>query len=590
MERGSLVRWLLIGVGVFLFIQFVWPAITGKDEGGESQLQPLAGIIDNTAPPEAERQPEVTCTIDGNRFKAELSNKGGVLKHVWMKDAKYTQSVEDNADPIDLVTTTVQSRMSLRTDLREPSGSAEQVPYNDLDWSLGTMTAKACTFTYEDDKAKLEKVISANDRPFELEVSLSVTNKADAPQKHRLTIEQTDWRTKNETVGGFLQRAPEFMTRVETHAGGETERLDPTDFEPSEFSGENGFTAEMWRRIPGDPSWTAVASSYFAKAIVPIKGPDKPAAEMLIEQWWDQAKFPNKDNDPNYGHLYRARLAYPVKELGTGETAAYEMLAYVGPKERAILSSVGGTGHEAIELLDLGWFGWIGRILIHYLYLLYGLVGTWGIAICLLTITVKILLFPLSITQIKSTMAMRKLKPEMDEINAKYKDDATQRGLAMQELWRKNKVTNPMLGCLPILLQMPVWFALYQALQTAVELYHTPFGPLIPDLSAPDGLYIIPVLLGASSFLQQHLMPMQGDAMQQKMMKYMMPGMFTVMMLFLPAGLGIYFLTNTWLSILQQVAVERFYKSRENSGGGGGQTKSDDKSDKKADKADAKPA
>jgi YidC/Oxa1 family membrane protein insertase len=131
----------------------------------------------------------------------------------------------------------------------------------------------------------------------------------------------------------------------------------------------------------------------------------------------------------------------------------------------------------------------------------------------------------------------------------------------MQELWRKNNVTNPMLGCLPVMLQMPVWFALYTALQTAVELYHTPFL-WFPDLSAPDVFYVLPVLLGASSFLQQLLMPMQGDAMQQKMMRYLMPGMFTVFMLFLPAGLGIYFLTNTWLGIIQQLAVERFYKTQ----------------------------
>ncbi|MBW2456807.1 MAG: membrane protein insertase YidC, partial [Deltaproteobacteria bacterium] len=351
MERGSLVRWLLIGVAVFLFIQFVWPAITGKDEGGESQLQPLAGIIDNTAPPEAERTGEVTCAIDGNRFRAELTSKGGALKHVWMKDGKYAQSVDEKSEPIDLVTTTAQSRMSLRTDLREPTGAAQQVPYNDLDWKLGSMSAKRCTFTYEDDKAKLEKVIAASDRAFELAVTLSVTNKAAETQKHRLSIEQTDWRTKNETVGGFLQRAPEFMTRVETRAGGETERLDPSDFAPSEFSGE-GFTNEMWRRIPGDAAWTAVASSYFAKAVIPIEGPEKPAAEMLIEEWWDHAKFPNKDNDPNYGHVYRARLSYPIKELATGQTATYEILAYVGPKERANLGTIGGTGHEAIELLD----------------------------------------------------------------------------------------------------------------------------------------------------------------------------------------------------------------------------------------------
>ena len=242
--------------------------------------------------------------------------------------------------------------------------------------------------------------------------------------------------------------------------------------------------------------------------------------------------------------------------------AHYKLLAYVGPKERAALAAVGGGGHSTSQLLDLGMFGWIGERLIQYLYFLFRVVGNWGWAICLLTITVRLVLFPLSISQIKSSMAMRKLKPQMDELNKKYKDDAQQKSLALQELFRKNNVTNPVLGCIPVLLQMPVWFALYQALNTAVELYHTPFGPIIPDLSAPGLYYIIPAVLGISSFIQQRLMPMQGDATQQKMMMYLMPAMFTVFMLFLPAGLGIYFLTNTWLGIGQQLAVEKYYKSR----------------------------
>jgi YidC/Oxa1 family membrane protein insertase len=179
----------------------------------------------------------------------------------------------------------------------------------------------------------------------------------------------------------------------------------------------------------------------------------------------------------------------------------------------------------------------------------------------LLTITVRTLLFPLSLSQIKNSAAMRRLKPEMDALNEKYKDDAAQRGLALQELWRKNGVANPVVGCLPLVLQMPVWFALYTALQTAVELYHTPFGPF-PDLSAPDRFFVIPIVLGASSFVQQKLMPPQGDPAQQKMMLYLMPGIFTVMMLFLPVGLGVYMLTNTWLGIAQQVLVERYLNAR----------------------------
>jgi len=116
---------------------------------------------------------------------------------------------------------------------------------------------------------------------------------------------------------------------------------------------------------------------------------------------------------------------------------------------------------------------------------------------------------------------------------------------------------NPFGGCLPVLVQMPVWWALYTVLQTAVELYHTPFL-YFPDLSAPDPYFVLPVVIGGMSFVQQKLMPQQADLAQQKMMLYFMPALFTVMMLFLPSGLGIYMLTNSVLGIVQQQAVERF--------------------------------
>jgi YidC/Oxa1 family membrane protein insertase len=210
-------------------------------------------------------------------------------------------------------------------------------------------------------------------------------------------------------------------------------------------------------------------------------------------------------------------------------------------------------------VLNLGTFATIARYLVRYLYFLYGLVKSWGWAIVLLTVTVRVALFPLSLSGIKNSKAMRDLKPQMDAIREKFKDDTAQQGLATQELMRKNGV-NPVVGCAPMLLQMPVWWALYTALQTAVELYHVPFGPVIPDLSAPGRFLIIPIVLGASSFLQQKLMPAQGDPAQQKMMMYMMPGIFTFMMLFLPAGLGVYMVTNSVLAIAQQLIVEQYMK------------------------------
>jgi YidC/Oxa1 family membrane protein insertase len=580
MERANLVRLLLVGVVAIFAVQYF--GVFGKDE--PSPEQPFYGRLGyESAPPE--RSEPALCPLEGNRFRAELTSRGGALKHVYLTDPKYTAT--DSDQPIDLVTTTSEWAAPLRTDLRfpchfenlelereggekerrivcAPAGEADQVDYNNLDWKLAEQAPGRCIFTYESAHVALTKTIVATERPFELSVVLEIENRADQPRKHRLTVEQTDWRHKEE-VEGSLGRRAELETLVEAHVVGDTERLSPSDFDADEFDPEEGFTSEGWKRLLGNPSWAAVSSSFFTKALFPLEAPETPVAELLIEHHWDRQKYKSQSADPDPTYVYRARLAYPLRSLEPKATARYELLAFVGPKERQALHAAGGAGTrlEADELLDLGYFGVIGNLLIAYLYWLHRLVGTWGWAICLLTITVKMVLFPLSITQIKSAFGMRKLKPQLDELNAKYKDDVQQRTLKMQELMRKNNVTNPMLGCLPLLLQMPVWFALYQALQTAVELYHTPFGPFIPDLSAPGKYFIIPAALGASSFLQQHLMPMQGDPLQQKMMKYFMPAMFTAFMLFLPAGLGIYFLTNTWLGILQQLAVERYYKARE---------------------------
>jgi YidC/Oxa1 family membrane protein insertase len=191
----------------------------------------------------------------------------------------------------------------------------------------------------------------------------------------------------------------------------------------------------------------------------------------------------------------------------------------------------------------------------------HGVVPNWGVAIIVLTLTARVLLFPLSWPSIRNMVRMRELKPEMDALNDKFKDDPQAKGLAQMELWRKHNV-NPLKGCLPQLASMPVWLALYTTLQTAVELYNIPFL-WFPDLSDSDPYFILPLVIGGTYFLQQKLMPMQGgDPAQQKMMLYFMPAMFTVFMLFLPAGLGVYMFTNSVLAIVQQTVVERQVKKK----------------------------
>jgi YidC/Oxa1 family membrane protein insertase len=568
MERGKIVQWLVIGVVAMLLWQF-GGGFFGK--GGED-VQP--NLLTDLPPADAQRAPEETCTIKGVRFEADLSTQGASLRHLRLTAPKYSTK---DGKPIDLVTTSREWRSPLKTNLRLPSGDKQQVPADNLDWKITAHDDQSCTFVYEvAGSTKATKVVRQTGKPFELEVSLDVTNLSSEPLKHRLTVEQTSWRTIKETEGS-LGRISEHMTEVVSKTNDHVDRLMPDAFEPNDFK-DKEFTSEHWRRSPGDAKWVSVSSVYFTKVVAPIEGPT-PAAETLIEEDWNRNDFPvaNRSKDTaSHGHVYRARLAYPEQELKPQETRSYKMLSFAGPKERDILALVGQTAQEASsgsasslgvgEVINLGTFAPIAKLLVAYLGQLFKAVGSWGWSIALLTITVRVLLFPLMYAQIKSTASMRRLKPEMDEINERYKDDAAQKGLAIQELYRKHGL-NPMAamaGCVPVLLQMPVWFALYQTLQTAVELYHVPFlsARIIPDLSDKGEYFVIPAILGASSFIQQKLMPPQGDPMQQKMMQYMLPGIFIVMMLYLPAGLGVYMLTNTWLGIAQQVAVERYLQAK----------------------------
>jgi len=197
----------------------------------------------------------------------------------------------------------------------------------------------------------------------------------------------------------------------------------------------------------------------------------------------------------------------------------------------------------------------------------YAIIPNEGVAIILLTITVMLVLFPLTAKSARSMLAMQRLQPEIKKLQAKHKGDRQKLNEEMMELYKENKV-NPLGGCLPALVQMPIWFALYATLQTAVEFYNTRFL-WFPDLSAPDSLFIhtptimlgpLPFVLGAAMIVQQRITPQQGmDPVQQKMMNWLMPGIFTVMMLFLPAALGVYMLTNSLLGILQQTVTQRLF-------------------------------
>jgi YidC/Oxa1 family membrane protein insertase len=223
--------------------------------------------------------------------------------------------------------------------------------------------------------------------------------------------------------------------------------------------------------------------------------------------------------------------------------------------------------HNLERALDFGWFTFLAKPLLVFLKWLYNYFHNYGIAIIILTVIIKILFWPLTHKSYKSMQVMKKIQPKMAQIREKYKDDREKLNQELMMLYRTYKV-NPLGGCLPMVLQIPVFFALYRMLYGAIELRHQPFWLWINDLTAPDrlnvgfdipylgGLPVLTLLMGASMFIQQKMTPTSGDPRQEKMM-LMMPVIFTVFFINFPSGLVLYWLVNNVLSIVQQYWINR---------------------------------
>ncbi|MDW7745356.1 membrane protein insertase YidC [Halomonas sp.] len=247
-----------------------------------------------------------------------------------------------------------------------------------------------------------------------------------------------------------------------------------------------------------------------------------------------------------------AAFAGPTSNVAANGEATLGATLYMGPKVQERLEAVA----PHLELtVDFGWLWFIANPLFWLLDQIHDLIGNWGWSIVLLTLLVKLALWPLSAKAYKSMARMRKLGPEMQRLKEQFGDDRQKMSQEMMKFYQKEKI-NPLGGCLPILVQMPVFIALYWMLLESVELRHAPFMFWIQDLSVKDPFFILPILMGASMFVQQMLNPTPPDPMQAKIMK-MLPIVFTFFFLWFPAGLVIYWVVNNCISILQQYAITR---------------------------------
>lgn len=278
----------------------------------------------------------------------------------------------------------------------------------------------------------------------------------------------------------------------------------------------------------------------------------------MIQHYFLSAWIPNPDQSHNYSARKTrsgfniAEFTSPALVLDPGKSGKIGASFYAGPKDQYRLKEIS----PYLDLsVDYGWLWWIAQPLFWFLNLFYDLVGNWGIAIILLTVMVKALFFKLSAASYRSMANMRRVQPKMVDIRERYADDKQKQSQAMMDLYKSEKI-NPMGGCLPILVQMPVFIGLYWMLMESVELRHAPFFLWIKDLSVMDPYFVLPLLMGASMWFMQKLNPPPPDPMQAKIMQWM-PIMFTFFFLWFPAGLVLYWVVNNLLSMAQQYVITR---------------------------------
>jgi YidC/Oxa1 family membrane protein insertase len=278
----------------------------------------------------------------------------------------------------------------------------------------------------------------------------------------------------------------------------------------------------------------------------------------VLQHYFVSAWVPDADDTNRYYGQHREDGAYvvgfatPKQKIEPGASAEFRTRLYVGPKDQNRLEKIAPNLNLTV---DYGFLWWLAVPLFHVLTWLHGVTGNWGVAIILLTFLVKLALYPLSAASYKSMANMRRVTPQLKRLQERYADDRQKLSQEMMGLYKKEKV-NPLGGCLPILVQMPVFLSLYWVLFESVELRHAPFFLWIDDLAAMDRFFVLPILMGATMYIQQLLNPPMPDPVQARVMKFM-PIMFTVLFLFFPAGLVLYWLVNNVLSIAQQWYITR---------------------------------
>jgi YidC/Oxa1 family membrane protein insertase len=472
-------------------------------------------------------------TVDTSFYQAQLSERGGGVSSFILK--KYRENVAKDSPLQELIPqeNSIESVVlgfagkslpGLDNAVFSANLSADTVNIQDA--------AQKITFSWKSDEGVVvEKIYTFSPDSYLIGLDVTIKNGSDRSIQDQLFIALKGATPADTRMYGF--EGPSALI---------DEKLEEIDIK--DIAEKNTYT--------GNLTWIAIQDRYFMMSVIPDQVEDGASMRLFL-----------KEDD-----LLEAQYVGLADDIRPGTQHTYKYALFFGPKSMDILNNM---GHDLGKALNFGMFTVLAKPCVWIMNKLYSVIPNYGIAIIILTIFIKLVLWPLGSKSYKSMSEMKKIQPLMKEIREKYKNDKKKMNEEVMSLYRTYKI-NPLGGCLPMVVQLPVFFALYRMLYQAIELRHAPFLLWIDDLSAPDrllhfgfsipfmeppyGIPVLTIIMGATMLLQQKMSPPMGDPTQAKMMMFM-PLIFTVIFINFSSGLVLYWLVNNVLSISQQYYIQK---------------------------------
>jgi YidC/Oxa1 family membrane protein insertase len=458
-------------------------------------------------------------TVDNDLYRAVFSSVGARL--ISFKLKKYREESDLDSPLISLVDPSSFREATLNTvgmdGIKFPVDAVYQIDSNEDEIQLTGSKKLSLNFSFiRNDGLKIVKTYIFHGDKYAFDLFLKVSNQSNQFVRGNISLSLLHPWDDSEAGDQFS-----FIGPVTLIADG-LETDDPEDLvkEPRQYG--------------KDVIWSAFENKYFISVIIPLNGSSE---KVRI----DKSNF-----------YVRNTFESPFISIDSGQSVDFSYSMYFGPRDLNVLK---GVNHDLDKAIDFGIFTIIAKPLLHVLNYFYSFIGNYGLAIIILTIIIKLLFWPLTHKSYASMKDMQKLQPQMKKLREKNKNDREKMNRELMELYKTHRV-NPMGGCLPMIVQIPVFFALYKVLMDAIELRQAPFAFWLTDLSLKDPYYITPLVMGVTMFIQQKLTPSTMDPMQAKMFMFM-PVIFTFLFLNFPSGLVLYWLVNNLLTILQQYYIHK---------------------------------